>query len=349
MLERVGSHFIHPDRDLHERPSLSVELVYLHPSPGFSIEDARNRVLMARSKGDVDVYLRVDYQPGQTLPPTDNTEALDEYLNFARLVAGDNILARSRGLIFGNETNLSGEWAVSGIQLSIDWIAQILYGTDTPSTNRNNVYNAVRDVNPNVLIFVPAVAPFSPESTGIWDYTPPDGRLDLSPWERYQYELAYKCFNNDNHAPAADIYFAMHTYSRVGIDGTANGGAEEPTRDIQDNPFGAQWGTRVLGDMIYAIQQAAEGVPIPGFLVSEWNSLTDGKPKYNYPRGLEQNVVAYLHSLDVRILGLACFVDQNLGGGWGETAMTAYESEGDPLFLWNQDHNDLLLNGWGNS
>lgn len=348
MLERVGSHWIHPDRELHSSPSCSIELVYQNDPPaGFAIADARERVTMARAKGDIAVFLRVDYQQGQTLPPTNDEEALLRYIDFSKEIAADTILGQSAGIISGNETNLSNEWRVSGIPLTPRWVARVVFGSGTAKTRTDNVYSSVRDVNPNILVFSPAVGPFSPESTGELSYTPPDGRDQLTPWETYQYELAYRSYRNNGHTPTNDVFLAMHTYSRVGVDGTENGGAFEPQSDIRENTFGSHWGTQSLDDMLYAIKKANRNRNPAGIVISEWNSLTDAAPIQNYPKGLEQQTVSYINGLGVRVLGFACFVDQDYGGMWVETAMTGYLGTNAPrLFEWDQDHDFILRTGW---
>jgi hypothetical protein len=146
--------------------------------------------------------------------------------------------------------------------------------------------------------------------------------------------------------PFEEVMFALHTYSRVGTDGTANGGAFEPWRDVR-GPFGAQWGTKCLDDMLYAIAMANGGAA-PPIVISEWNSLTDGAPITNYPKGLLQQVVRYVN-FKPNVMGFASFVDKNYGGGWGQTAMTGYLDQYAPrLKDWDADHDSLLRNGLGN-
>lgn len=342
MLEKVGSHWMHPDRILHGRRSASIELLYFrNPSPGFDLDAARNRVQMARDKG-CDVWLRIDYEPGQTLPPTGHEGALFNFRMWAaQAVASDPILGRSRGIICGNEPNLSAEWRLTQNPLTAEWVARCVYGFGTDLADTGNLYQEIKTVNPAMLVLAPGVGPFNPESSGNLPYLPPDGRSLLSPWELYQHELAWKSYHNNFHAPPDQVLFAVHTYSRVGPDGTHNGGAQEPRQDMREGMFGAQFGTRNLDDMLYAIRRANNDTP-PTIVISEWNAGTDAAPISCYPDGLMQEVVRYVHTKP-NVLALCSFVDQDLGG-WAEFAMT---TPGEArLFDWDQDYDDLLRNGW---
>jgi hypothetical protein len=296
---------------------------------------------MALDKG-CDVWLRIDYEPGQTLPPTGRDGALREFCQWAgQSVAADSVLGRSRGIICGNETNLSAEWRVSQIPLTAEWVARCVYGFGTGTGDTGNLFQAIKTANPAIRVMAPAVGPFNPESTGSVLYPPPDGRAMLSPWERYQHELALKCYQNNFHAPAAEVQFAMHTYSRVGKHGTDFGGAQEPRQDNREGQFDAQFGTRCLSDMLHAIKQA-NGNVAPTIVISEWNPGTDAAPIDCYPDGLLQEVVRYVNTVP-NVLALCSFVDQDLGG-WRDFSMTtAGESR---LQDWDQDYDELLRNGW---
>jgi hypothetical protein len=342
----VGSHFLHPDRNLHGRPSCTVELLYFRaPNPGFELAAAQQRVAAARAKGDVDVWLRVDYQPGQTLPPTGNEAEVLAFVLFLQAVAADGVLGQARGIIVGNEPNLRDEFRVSQVPLTPTWVARVVYGFGRPFADTSNAYQFITTAKPSMLVLAPAVGPWNPNGAGLQAgeraYPPPDGRTRLSPWERWQFELAQRAYDNGGHTPLERVAFAVHTYSRVGTDGTANGGAREPRQDVREGTFGAQFGTRWIEDCLTALARAGApaGVPI---VVSEWNCLTDGRPRDCYPAGLEQEVVRYLNTKP-NVLGFACFVDQDHGGGWDFTSMTI---AGERLHRWDQDHDALLRDGW---
>lgn len=356
-LERIGSHFLHPDRMLHGRPTCTVELLYCrNPSPGFDEASARQRVSAARAKGDVDVWLRVDYMPGQTLPPTGDEEALMEYLWFLQRAVTDGILGQVRGIIVGNEPNLADESRESQRPLTPAWVARVVYGHGREPTDTLNAYQFVTTINPRMQVLAPAVGPWNPNEAGLLvgetAYLPPDGRARLSPWERWQYELARYAYQSQAHVPTERIAFTLHTYSRVGPTGAANRGADEPLESVREGTYGAQFGTRALDDLLGAIHAAGgRGIPPPALLVAEWNCL-HGRPgdpnaeipPNNYPAGLLKRVVRYVHTKP-NVLGLCSFVDQDYGGGWGFTAMTAHPDNA-RIAAWNADYDDLLRTGW---
>lgn len=357
-VERIGSHWIHPERVTYGSPTFSTELLYSEDAtPGFDFAGLLNRVYKADEK-DVDVYLRYDFKPGQTLPAPSDTNGLARYLyNGQKVISHPLIRKRVKWVGGGNETNVPWESAGSGEHLTPTHVARVIYGYGTPENDTGNLYQFLKTVNPDIQIFLPAVGPFNPYLGGNMWYTPPRDRTELAPWELYQYELAHHAYwdNNGNpnpHVPFEEVKFTMHTYSRVGSDGTANGGIFEPWSN-HTGPFGAYWGTQWLDDAFYAIGEANKGlvgVPAaPPFVVTEWNTFLDGvAPIQNYPKGLLPQVVRYIN-FKPNCIGIASFVDQNYGGGWRDTSMTGYlETHAPRLYDWDQDHNNLLRNGLGN-
>lgn len=339
-LAKIGSHFLHPDRILYGRGIADVELVYaVAPAPGFDFNAAQSRAQMAFNRG-AEVYLRVDYQPGQTLPADEGS--LQTYLNFIAQIASDGTLGRIRGLIAGNETNTPNEWRVTGQPLTAEWVARVVYGYGRDPADTSNVYQYAKTFSPAIRVFAPPVGPWNPALAGSMWYQPPRGRSNLSPWELYSYELVWKSYNNNWHAPYDEVSFAVHTYSRVGVDGTANGGALEPWSDVT-GPYGAYWGTQWLDDFKYLSAQANGGSPVP-MVISEWNSGTDAPPDNSYPAGLLQNVIQYVN-FTPNVFALCQFVDQDYGGNWTAYSLTA-EPWNPHIAAWNSDYDSVLRNGF---
>lgn len=357
VFSRVGSHWMHQDRVLYGNPSCDIELIYVKNSPpGFDAESVRNRVKTIFKKGDVDIWLRLDWQPGQTLPPAGDTKALVEYTQMAANIAKDDILSTVAGIICGNEPNHKTEWRVSEIPLTPRWVAKCVY---------EDTFQAVKKQSSDMLVIAPAVSVFTSDLTGSKLYLPPDDRVLLSPWERYMYEMAYFCY--DKGLPAAEVIFAMHTYSRVGPDGNLNGASKEPASGVREEAYGAYFGTQSLDDLLYAAAQSNGGF-LPPIIVSEWNCFADAAPNISYPKGLLKEVVKYILSKP-NVLGFANFVDEDRSGVWNNTAMSYSKKtkqskivEGDDgeeevwyyedrvqakLDDWNRDFDDLLRIGLG--
>lgn len=344
-LDRLGSHWLHPDRLLHGRPYVSVELLYARDAlPGFGWDETAERVAVARSKG-ADVALRVDWKHRQVLPPENDQAGVFDYVQACQAAVAQ---MSPDWLICGNEPNLHSE--CGGQPISPEWVARVVYGHGRPPEETDNCYQFARTANPTVEVLAPPVGPYSPDTWGNDDGCyPPDGRTDMAPWETYQYDLARRCYDNGGHVPELGlIKFAMHTYGRVGPLGEDNGGPEEPWQDVREETYLAQFGTRWLQDALYLCRQGMLRSPYGtdlypgGILISEANTLTDGSPDESYPRGWWPNLIRYVDQFP-NVLGLAAFVDQDYGGSWASCAMSTRTGR---LADWDDDHNRCLEEGW---
>ena len=344
-LDALGSHWLHPDRTLYGRPSCSVELIYLtNATPGFDFTGLAARDSMLRSKG-VKRYYRVDYAPGRVFPDMWDDGGAFNYCNGVQQVVAQ---FHPDGIICGNEPNLHSE--TNNQEMQAWWVARMVYGHTLPSDRTDCAFQFAKTADSNVRILAPAVAPWSPDTGGdtqglVW----PDGRSGGLPHESYTYDMSRSCYQAcfEGHVPdIGDINFCDHMYGRVGSDGTLNGGANEPFTDVRGS-MGAQFGTRWLQDAIYyhrqgQLQSGFGTDYYPPVLIGESNTLVDYNPSLNYPTGWWKNAVYYVRQFP-NILGLCAFVDQDYGGMWTQTAMTAGIGR-EPL--WNRDHDELLRIGW---
>jgi hypothetical protein len=232
-------------------------------------------------------------------------------------------------------------------------VARVVYGHGRPANETDNVYQFVSAVNRGVQVLLPAIAPYSPEASGqaMPANFPPggEGRPGWAPWEQYQYELFGCAYANNWHDPMGDVKSALHSYSLVGSDGTSNAGRDEPNTDIREEVFGAQFGSRWLGDALYLFREAQHAVYgtrfDPWVLITECSTrrADDSIPMNNYPDGWWVEMVRYVDSLP-NVMGLAAFCDQAYGGDeWRDTAMSGTLGR---LGEWDSDHNRLLRDGW---
>jgi hypothetical protein len=343
-LDVLGSHWLHPDRTLYGRHSCSLELIYLNNAPsGFDFAGLSNRVNMVKSKG-ADLWIRIDWKPGQVLPPMFDDGNAYQYCNGVQQVVAQ---FHPKGVIIGNEPNLHSE--TGGTEMQAWWVARMVYGHTLPSDRTDCAFQFARTADASVRVLVPAVAPWSPDTAGdthglVW----PDGRSSGLPHESYTYDLSRSCYQScfEGHVPdIGDINFCDHVYGRVGT-GTLNGGANEPFTDVRGST-GAQFGSRWFQDNLYyhrqgQLQSGFGTDYYPPVLIGESNTLVDTNPDVNYPIGWEKNLVYYVRQFP-NVMGLCMFVDQDLGGNWTHTAMTANLGH-EPL--WNRDHDELLRIGW---
>lgn len=362
-LETVGAQWAHPDRTTYGRPTCSVELVYA--SQGWAaVEALRPRLRALLAKGDV--WLRLDYAPGQSLPPDGDYVAKYDYAAFAGQLAADPDFGRVRGLIAGNEPNLRGENSMGATGLPASWVMAVVAGSGLDPSDLATVYDQVAG---RVDVLLPAVAPWSADTDGTLDWYPtPDGATGTMPWHRYCATLYWHAYNASR-LPYLAVKGAFHAYSNtvlctaLGLDP-----AFEPTYlDALRNPdwLNCHYGVRVYDELL---QQASvqAGNATPPHVMTEWNSLvgragdwtTDPAwPCNSYPGGLEQSVVQYVASKP-NLMGFAVFVDDAGMTGcpeWAGTAMTGgapgaafclTDAQRRRLLAWNADHDAVLRLGW---
>lgn len=342
---KVGALWPHPDRDYHGRESEAAgcELIYHRDSPsGFDLATTVERVQAGLDRG-LEMHLRLDEEAGQTVPAVNDWDRRWEFILWAQGLAAHPVLGRCRTFGIGNEFNHPNEYRLSTVPLTAPWVTGIVYGYGRPGHETDNIYQFCKTVNPDLRICLGAIAPYQANEQGLqgWFYTPPDGRSNLSPWERHQYEYAYCSYNNNWHAPYEEISFWMHHYSRIGLDGLSNGSANEPSMDVREEIYSAQFGTKVLDDLLAAIHNA-NGFAPPPVVITEWNSLTDGWPADNYVDGLMQNVIQYVN-FKPNVIAWIQFVDQDLGGEWTRTSISTRQGR---LSIWDDDYNQVMQNGW---
>ena len=358
-LETVGGHFLHPQRELHGRRSCSVEVVQFEmPLPGYDRLSVQGRIQQMLSKGNVDIWVRVDYSSVSSQPPLNDVQALFRFNSFLQGLTADPAFGRARGFIIGNEPNLTATPAW--------WVARCVYGFNSEPGDTNNAYQFITTVNPAMLMLAPALAPWSPAADGDLGQlagdpayvVPPDGRAGLMPWERYQGALAWRCYNNNFHVPYDQIKFCMHVYSNIQAAEVSGFPANEPAMDLRDATWhNAHNGSHVFDDLQYQLIWAAGGNP-PPIVISEWNTFVNGQLTCdNYPAGLLVNLIRTYLRFKPNLLGFANFVDLNHAGTcatWQKTAVTGYldtsgclnDVQKERLRRWDTDFNVLLAEGW---
>jgi hypothetical protein len=355
MLEAVGGHW-YDDHPLYGHKSLTIEILHQY-DPWGGVSDFNTvawRLGEARARG-LDCYVRIGQRPGNEIPPNGRNDLVYDFCNWLmQMAAHPYIGGRCRGFIIGNEPNLSTEGGVPA-----GWAARVVCGYTLPPDRTDCAAQFIWTANPDIEVFAPPVAPWSPDTSGDNSgLVLPDGRDVALPHELYQYDLAQKCYIGaaSNHGHPSDesqqigkVKFGIHTYGRVGWDGTANGGAWEPWTDVR-GAGGAQWGTRWFQDSMYYISQGMLNSPYGvayspgGVIVSEANTFTDGWwPSNNYPVGWWKELAYYLRQFD-NVMGVAGFVDRAvLDPQWARTAINGSNGR---LPLWKRDHEELLRIGW---
>jgi hypothetical protein len=347
MLEALGGHFWHPDRNRYNRRGCTVELLYLHDATsGFDFDSAASRIKLANDRG-IDTWLRIDWKPHKVFPDENDENGVFDYVQGCQQAAAQ---LKLRGIISGNEFNWTAE--TGGIACPPWWAARIVYGHRLDPSRTDCVYQFAKTADPNIRIVMGAVAPYAGvpnihvdgDNHGL---IVPDNRSDTIMSERYQYTLSRYSYDNWGHVPEiGEVQFAAHVYGRIGS-GSENGGALEPRRNVR-GVAGAQMGTRWFQDFLWYCREGQRNSPYgtdwaPPVLISEANTLHDGiGPRTNYQTGWWKECIYYVRQFQ-NVMGACVFVDQNYGGNWEETCVTINQGR---TGLWNTDHDELLRIGW---
>ncbi|MEM7347209.1 MAG: hypothetical protein AAF485_23465 [Chloroflexota bacterium] len=288
---KLGVIFPSPTRDWHNRQAWGVDLTYatLADEAPWGIDHLATRVRHHQEKG-VLMLVRVDYAPGQTLPPAGDDVALAEFLAYTARLARDERLKDVHGYIIG-----SGYNAFTSNQRDIDravtpeWYARVFNGYGQRVTQKDNVVQIIRRENPQVDILVGPVRPWNSDQNGTQTYT-----LD-APWLNYFNTLVFYLEESRHVKTEAGL-------TRVGPDGFAieapgnpsapelgqTAPAKEPGLDLQRATWdGAQTGFGIYRDWLAIINSypATKNLPVYISSTNTFVRTDDITPAQNYPQG----------------------------------------------------------------
>jgi hypothetical protein len=367
-MDTFGAMWLDPTRELHGRTALSVELLYASDGEA-GMAQVASRIGELQARG-VRVLLRVDLEPGQTVPVEGDFDGKYEFAHLFEKLAQDPVIRNTSGIIVGNEPNLKAENAKGGDGgISADWYMKVQSGVYAAPDDDADAYTQLRTNGYRGDVLIAAPAPWSDDTDGTLEHYPtPPGATGTMPWLRYaatMYWLAY----NASRMTYNDVKGTVHTYSNVlacrdlGLDP-----ALEPTYvDELRNPDWnmCQYGIRVYHEFLQQMnfQAGGEGDVVPHY-VTEWNSLVGrvddnlsdpAWPCNNYPAGLLLNAVDYL-KLQPNLMGFAIFVDRDASGEcpfWLASAARGYLAPAEldaqqqaRLRDWDTEFNDIFQRGW---
>ncbi len=149
-------------RDWHRRRGWAVEIAYARLSEAlyWGIDDLAARVAAHRAKG-LRVLVRVDYDQGQSLPPTDDYLALTEYLEFLRRLARDERLREVYGYVIGNDFNTPEANALAPDNpVTPAWYARLFNGYGEDVGHRDNAVQVIRSENALTHVIVGPLRPW---------------------------------------------------------------------------------------------------------------------------------------------------------------------------------------------
>lgn len=285
---RLGVVFPNPARDWHGKQGWVVELTYAMPATEayWGIDDLAQRVQPAVARG-LRVLLRVDYAPGQSLPPAGDAIALDRYLGTMRRLARDARLAGVYGFIVGSGYNTAGANSLSPQQpVTPEWAARLLSGYGTEPGRSDNVLATVRAEQATARVLVGPVTPWSTDQDGAEQYT-----VD-APWLNYMNTLvaALDAAARANAAAGIPLMapdgFALQAPGRPEL--APGDGALEPQMELTLPQWpGAQAGFRVFEqwrDIVNSYETTA-GAPLFISATNTYHPMLGAPPAENYPAG----------------------------------------------------------------
>ncbi len=284
----LGVVFPNPGRDWHGRQGWVVELAYatLLDEPYWGIDDLARRVQPAAQQG-LRVLLRVDYAPGQSLPPANDNLALDRYLGVMRRLLRDARLAGVYGYIAGSGYNSAAANSLAPQQpVTPQWAARLLSGYGLEAARQDNLLSIARAENPAARIFVGPVTPWNDDQDAAPAYA-----VD-APWLNYMNALVAALDQTARQRAAAGQPlmrpdgFALQAPGRPELAG--DDGAQEPFRDLELPQWpGAQAGFRVYRQWrdIVNSHQTTAGLPLIISATNTYHPAQGTPPAENYAPG----------------------------------------------------------------
>ncbi len=311
---KLGVVFADPLRNWHNRSGWDVELTYAQQAQTeyWKVDDLAQRVQAATAKG-LRVLVRVDYDKGQSLPPTGDYLALDRYLQYIRRLAREARLKSVYGYIIGSGYNATGSNTLAPDKpVTPAWYARLFNGYDTAPSHQDNVVSVVRQENAAVRVLVGPVRPWVSDQNGDRPYA-----VDM-PWLNYYNALA------------AALDAAVTTREAAGIPHSAPDGfavqapawldapelgaalpASEPSLDLHR----AAWNNARLGFGVYRDWQdivnaypTLRGQPLYITSANTYLPGADTNPAQNYPRGWLTAALAQANA-DPQVQALCWYLD----------------------------------------
>jgi hypothetical protein len=311
---KLGVVFANPARDWHGRSGWVMDLTYarLANEVYWGIDGLAVRVHRANAKG-LRVLVRVDYNQGQSLPPTDDEEGLAEYLAYLQRLARDDRLGDVYGYILGSSYNSldSNTLSQDGV-VTPAWYARVFNGYGEGVSRKDNAAQVMRVENASVRVFVGSVRPWNTDSNGERRYA-----ID-APWLNYMNTLVALLDEGAQAKAEAGIPlaapdgFAVHASGRPEAPELAGRAkSEEPRIDLRRSEWdGAQAGFRIYRDWLDIINVYPTTRGLPVYITTANTYIRDEgvPPSQNYPVGWLTTALGVIDE-EPQVHALCWFID----------------------------------------
>jgi hypothetical protein len=256
------------------------------------------------------VLVRVDYAPGQSLPPAGDAIALDGYLGYMRRLARDARLAGVYGYIIGSGANTAGSNSlVPERPVTPEWYARVFNGYDTEPERIDNVLAVLRSENPLARALVGPITPWNEDQNGRRLYA-----VD-APWLNYMNTLVAALDTAARIRAQAGVPlmapdgFAVQAPGRPElVDGD---GGREPRLDLALPEWaGAQAGFRVYEQWLDIVNRYryTAGLPLYISAANTYHPAEGATPAENYPAGWLTTALEVVNE-EPQIAALIWFID----------------------------------------
>lgn len=319
-----------PARNWHGKSGWNVLVTYatLADDKARGIDELAKQVHDA-SRQNLRSLVRVDFAPGQTLPPVNDNVALAQYLSYVRRLARDERLESVYGYIIGSGFNdhASNSLAPNLPPLSPQWYARVFNGSGENPSRTDNVIQVVRQENSRARVLVGPVRPFKTEQGGARKY-----RID-APWLNYMNSLVAlldetaRAKTEAGFALTAPDGFAVNAFGRPNapeLNGRA--AADEPRFDLARAEWnGAQAGFRIYRDWLDIINAYPTTRGLPVYINATNTFIPDEgiPPAQNYPRGWLTSAYEVINT-EPQVQALCWFLDfdESPDGRWDAYSLT---------------------------
>lgn len=298
-----------------------VQLVYAtNPSSGYDITTVGGRVQASIQAGRR-VLVRVDYAgpdpttgTSQSVPPDDASRTA--YMSFLKSLSQSGLYQNVSGYIIGNEYNRSAE-SSGGTPVAPGWYARVFNGYGVDPSDTGNAHQVIHTYQAGAWVLVGPVGPYVPDAD-----SPSTPWTVPAPWLDYFNGVCTYVYHGAAAKGIGVDGFALHAYGRPDQVPPGVSPSNEPSTNIAHFFPGypdAEAGFRVYQQWQEIVDQYNSAVNL---WVTETNTDTDYPSAQSYPSGWFLNALSELHNASLRYVALCWFVDQHLGGPWGQDALT---------------------------